>query len=103
MTQFDTFPNPIPGSRRAYPLLVCLQSPLMSEHPQQVVAPLVPSGGLGSAGRLAPVVRIDNVEYAVLIPALMTMPATELKRRVANLVRDREALLGAVDLLFYGV
>jgi toxin CcdB len=104
MTQFDTFPNPVPASRHGYPLLVCLQSALLSERTQQVVAPLVPRRNLpGTGSRLAPVVQIDAVEYVVLIPSLMALPAGELTRRVANLARHREALLGAVDLLFYGV
>ncbi len=104
MTQFDTFPNPIPASKRVYPLLVSLQSALLSEQSQQVVAPLVPRRSLtGTVSRLAPIVEVDDVEYVVLIPSLMTLPAGELSRRVANLARHREALLGAVDLLFYGV
>jgi toxin CcdB len=104
MTQFDTFPNPVHASKRAYPLLVCLQSALLAERSSQLVAPLVQRRNLaGTGSRLAPVVQIDDVEYLVLIPSLMTMPATELSRRVANLARYREQLLGAVDLLFYGV
>jgi toxin CcdB len=106
MTQFDIFANPIPASRRHYPLLVSLQSTLLADRSSQVVAPLVPRRNLsGAAGgsRLAPVVKIDDDEYIVLVPALMTLPAGELPRRIANLSRHREALLGAVDLLFYGV
>lgn len=106
MTQFDIFPNPIPASRRVYPLLVSLQSTLLADRASQVVAPLVLRSKLAGAApesRLAPVVKIDDQDYIVLVPALMTLPASELSRRIANLSRYRQSLLGAVDLLFYGV
>jgi toxin CcdB len=106
MTQFDIFPNPIPASRHVYPLLVSMQSTLLADRKSQVVAPLVPRRKLSGAAadsRLAPVVKIDDDEYVVLVPALMTLPAVELSRRIANISRYRESLLGAVDLLFYGV
>lgn len=103
MLQFDTFTNPVPASRPAYPFVVCLQSGLFAAHRSQVVAPLALRSGVSLAeNRLAPLVRIDAEEYVVLVPALVNLPARELTRRVANLARHREALLGAVDLLFYG-
>jgi hypothetical protein len=49
------------------------------------------------------VVEIDAEEYVVLVEYMTTVPARELPRRVANLARYRDELLGAVDLLFYGV
>jgi hypothetical protein len=39
----------------------------------------------------------------VFTPRLMALPSGVLVRRAANLGRYRDALLGAVDLLFYGV
>jgi toxin CcdB len=104
MAQFDTFANPIPGSRRVYPFVVCLQSTLLAGRENQVVAPLAPRKALaGTSSRLAPVISIDDAEYAVLILALMTLPARDLEHRVANLASYRNELLGAADLLFYGV
>jgi toxin CcdB len=102
--QFDVFANPIPASRRDYPLVVAMQSSLLADSSNQVVAPLAPRRHMTGAGnRLVPVVRIDDDEYVVFTPRLITLPAGALPRRVANLSRHREALLGAVDLLFYGV
>ncbi len=105
MLQFDVFPNPIPGARRAYPFVVCLQSALLADRTNQVVAPLAPRGAMSprADSRLLPVVSIDDAELVVLVTSLTTVPAAELSRRTANLARHRDALLGAVDLLFYGV
>jgi toxin CcdB len=104
MAQFDVYPNPDRTSRAEYPFVICLQSALLADRTSQVVAPLVPRSALGThTGRLAPVVRIDDTEYAVLVTSLETLPASELSRRIANLSPFRDPLLGALDLLFYGV
>jgi toxin CcdB len=104
MGQFDAYPNPDRTSRNQYPFVICLQSELLADRASQVVAPLVPRSAFPTAtNRLAPVVRIDDAEYVVLVTSLETLPAGLLSRRIANLSRYRESLLGAIDLLFYGV
>lgn len=104
MAQFDVYPNPDRTSRAQYPFVICLQSALLADHASQVVAPLVPRSGLAAlTSRLAPLVRLDDTEYAVLVTSLETLPGNLLSRRIANLSRHREELLGAIDLLFYGV
>jgi toxin CcdB len=104
MAQFDVFPNPVPGARSRYPYVVCLDSDLLAGRSHRVIAPLAPHDALpGRAGRLTPEVHVDDVAYAVIVPALVTLPAADLSRRVANVARRRDDLLGAVDLLFYGV
>jgi toxin CcdB len=104
MPQFDAFAHPVPSLRRIYPLAVCLRTDLIAGGDDTLIAPLVPRGHFPApAGRLAPVVQIDGEEYVVIIEKLTTVPLRHLPRRIANLSRYRESLLGAVDLLFYGV
>jgi toxin CcdB len=104
MPQFDAHPNPDRTSRAQYPFLICLQSGLLAGRGSQVVAPLVPRSAFAAGThRLAPLVRIDDTEYVVLVTSLETVPASLLSRRIANLSRHRDALLAAIDLLFYGV
>jgi toxin CcdB len=103
-TQFDVFPNPVTAARRAYPFVICMQSALLADGSDQVVAPLAPRRHLpDTKSPLFPAVRIDEDEFVVMVTRLFTLPARDLSRRAANLARSREALLGAVDLLFYGV
>lgn len=104
MTQFDAFPNPVVSQRRAFPLVISLRSDLLPAGSDAVIAPLVQKKLLaGVIGRLSPVVQIDQEEYVVLVERLATIPSRELPHRIANLARYRDALLGAVDLLYYGV
>jgi hypothetical protein len=84
--------------------VICLQADLIAGGATRVVAPLVPRRSIpGTPGRFTPVIAIDDTEYIVLIDRMVNLPTRDLSRRVANLGRDREVLLGAIDLLFYGV
>lgn len=103
MPQFDVFRNPDAASRRVFPFVVSLQSDLVDVASDRVVAPLALRERVPGTGRLTPVVQLDGDDYVVFIRTLETLPARLLPRRVANLARHRDALLGAVDLLFYGV
>lgn len=104
MAQFDVFAHPVHPLRQIYPLAVSLRSDLIPAGEDALIAPLVPRQHIpGAAGRLTPVVRIDDEEYVVLINTLTTVPAQGLPHRMANLNEHRDALLGAIDLLFYGV
>jgi toxin CcdB len=102
--QFDIFANPVTAARRAYPLVVWLQSDLVSDGTDVVVAPLVPRRNLaGSVGRLTPVVSIDGTEYIVLITSLTSLPSHDLGQRIANIASHRQTLMAAIDLLFFGI
>lgn len=81
-----------------------MQCALLGDGSNQVVAPLALQRHVtGASNRLVPAVRIDDNEYVVFTPRLMTLPAGALSASTANLARYRESLLGAVELLFYGV
>lgn len=103
MAQFDAFPHPVPTLRRFFPFAVNLRSDVVPGDDRLVIAPLAPRRALpGIAGRLAPVVRIEGEEYVVIIDRLVSIPARTTQRPVANLATHREALIGAIDLLFSG-
>ena len=104
MSQFDAFAHPVPSLRRIYPLAVSLRSDLIAAGDESLIAPLAPRRHFNApAGRLAPIVQVDHEEYMVLIEKLTTVPVRSLPHRIANLSRYRDSLLGAIDLLFYGV
>jgi len=103
MQQFDAFANPDAQLRQRFPFIVCLQAQALADHTTQVVAPLIRRSVLpDAAGRIAPLVAIDEEQYIALVPRLTSVPTRMLKARVANLARHRNELLAAVDLVFYG-
>jgi hypothetical protein len=102
--QFDVYPNPVTAARTIHPYVVVLQSEAATNSTETIVAPLVLRSRLPTvAGRLLPIVALDDREYVVVTQALVTLPLADLKRRAANLAKYRGPLLGAIDLLFFGL
>jgi toxin CcdB len=104
MTQFDVFENPIPAARRAYPLVVVLQSDLANTGRDRIVAPMAPRSRLrGTAGRLTPHVAIDGSAYVLVVPSLAALAAADLRVRRGQLTGYRTEIVAALDYLFLGV
>lgn len=104
MRQFDVFANPVTRARRAYPLVVILQSDLANIGRERIVAPLVPRVRLpGTTGRLTPHVEIGDVEHVVLVPSLAAIAASDLREARGHVVAYREAIVAALDYLFLGL
>lgn len=104
MTQFDVFPNPISSTRSVYPYVVVLQSRAASTRNEVVIAPITRrANAAGAVGRLTPIVQIDGRDHVVVTGSLATIQTVDLKRRVASLADHRSELLGAIDLLFFGI
>jgi toxin CcdB len=104
MTQFDVFVNPIAAMRRAYPLVVVLQSDLARDARDPIVAPLVPRQSMSKiAGRLMPIIAFQGSEHIALVPALVGVRLRDLAERRGSIASARSELLGAIDYLFFGV
>jgi toxin CcdB len=106
MAQFDVYANPVARARGQLPLVAVLQSDRVEGARERVVAPLVRRRHYDHApvaGRLTPPVDVAGKDYVLLIPALTTLPAGELRRPVGNIAHRRNDILAAVDYLFLGV
>ena len=104
MTQFDVFVNPIARARRAYPYVVALQSDLVFQIHDPIVAPLALLELMPKiAGRLAPIVAFQGSRHVVLVPALMGVRSRDLVQRRGSIAAARGELLAAIDYLFFGL
>ena len=103
MRQFDVFPNPITRLRRAFPLVVVLQSDRVDTGRDRVVAPMATRATLPPLGlRLIPAVTIAGRELGILIPGLATVGANDLRSAVANIDFAHDSIVAALDYLFLG-
>jgi toxin CcdB len=104
MAQFDVFVNPVAAMRRAYPLVVKLQSDFANSVRDDIVAPIVPSQLMPNVvSRLTPTVTVDGSEHLVLVPALTGMRSRDLTERRCSIAASRGEVLAAIDYLFFGI
>jgi toxin CcdB len=102
--QYDVVDNPVPRARRAFPFVAILQSDLANTGSDRIVAPLVPGARiLGVVGRLMPIVKVEGVDHALIVPRLTAVPAAELRAVKGSLSAYRNEIVAALDLLFLGV
>lgn len=103
LAQHDVVENPVPRARRAFPFVAILQSDL-ADTGDRIVAPLVPSARIpGVAGRLMPIVKVEGIDHALIVPRLTAVSAAELRAVKDSLSAYRNEIGAALDLLFLGV
>ena len=102
--QHDLFPNPIARSRRAFPLVVVLQSDT-AEGETRLVAPLAPHvGPLASrASRALPLIAHEGSRFAVALPLISALPRNQLRTSIGSLAQYRDDLNRALDWLLFGI
>lgn len=106
MSQFCVFRNRNGATRSAYPLLLNVQSDLISETGTRVVVPMVPV----ERGRhppaitsLAPVIKVNEKAYVLIVPLLAAADISDLGKLEADLSHERAAIMAALDLLISGI
>ena len=98
MARFDVYANAnVPG------YLLDVQAGLLRGLNTRVVVPLLPLNVAPiPAARLNPSFEIQGVTVSMVTQFMAAVPETELKRQVANLDAERDAILEAVDFLHQG-
>ena len=101
--QFDIVANPFARSRERQPLLVALQSDLMSRSLDTVVvAPLEAADTGQFADRLNPNMIVEGKSYVLIAQELVTVRKSVLGEPRGSLGHERDRIIAALDLLFTG-
>ena len=105
MPQFDVYRNADPASRASYPLLLDVQSNLLSALNTRVVVPLRPMPAVKKQlmGNLTPALEIEAKAFAMLTPQLAGVNRKQLGPQVAHLGKQRQAIIAALDFLITGI
>ena len=104
MHQFGVYRNRNGATRSAYPLLLNVQSDLISETGTRVVVPLAPAGRTGSAAPpLMPLVSINGKAHVLLAPLIAGVELPDLGAEEADLSAERAVVLAALDFLVSGI
>jgi len=100
--QFDVFPNP-DGSDTSRPLIVIVQSDAIAHLRTRVVMPLMEPGTIRLAGRLTPRLEVAGRRMILSGSEVATIDSALLRDRIDNLEPDRDRILGATDILLFGI
>jgi toxin CcdB len=103
MAQFRVFRNPRLDSKSRFPLLLDIQSDLISALDTRVVVPLAPVvKDARWVAVLMPIFEIDNKKYAMCTPQLAGVPIAAIGSEVADLSSCRNQIIAALDLMTSG-
>jgi toxin CcdB len=103
MPQFDVYPNPDPQTKLRFPLLLDVQSDLLSDLHSRVVIPLcVVRREDDRIEKLLPQLQVNERDYVLMTPQLAGVSSKLLGRKVANIAPCRGEILAALDFLIVG-
>ena len=106
MPQFSVYQNLNQATRARFPLLLDVQTDLLSGIATRIVVPLCPATSAARRSAMhavAPICRVDGKDYVVVMPQLAGVLASDLGPRVGDLSKDRAMLLEALDFLTRGI
>lgn len=103
MRQFGVHRNRNAATRTAYPLLLNVQSDLISETGTRVVVPLIPAGhAIATRPPLAPEILLDDEPYVLATPLMTAVELSDLGTLEGDLSDERTTVLAAIDFLVSG-
>lgn len=105
MAQFDVYKNPSRNTRKAFPYIVDIQNPVVSNITTRIVVPL---GKLESFKNevmkgLTPEIEYKGEKLLFLTPQLSSIPANVLKKPIGSLSHFRNEMISAIDFAITGI
>jgi toxin CcdB len=102
MARFDVYANPDPDDRAEIPYLLDIQNTFI-EVETRVVVPLSTANLFEGVVRdLNPQLLVQGKKVILNTSALGAIPASDLRRPIANLASDQALIQGALDTLLGG-
>ena len=105
MAQLTVYQNKNPQSKKAFPLLLDIQTNLLDSLQTTVVVPLqkLEAHKDKVLTQLTPIFTIEGVDYLMLTPQLAGIQRKELGKVIADIEHARTDILNALDFLFTGI
>ncbi len=105
MPQFDVYINPSKNTRAAFPYIVDIQNPVISDIATRIVIPLgrVKDFKNEKMQGLTPELNYDGEKLLLLTPQIASMPSKLLKTPVGSLSHFRDEIIAAMDFAITGI
>ena len=105
MAQFDVYQNPSRNTRKAFPYIVDIQNPVISNITTRIVVPL---GKLESFKNeimigLTPEIEYEGEKLLFLTPQLSSIPTSVLIKPIGSLSHFRNEIVAAIDFAITGI
>ena len=105
MAQFDVYKNPSKNTRHAYPYIVDIQSPLISDIATRIVIPLGKLSHFKNEQMkgLTPEISYEGEQLLLLTPQISSVPIKIMKSPVGTLSHFRDEIIAALDFAITGI
>ena len=105
MAQFDVYVNPSKTNRSAFPYLVDIQNPVISDIATRIVIPLGKADlfKYKTMKGLTPEVEYKEEQLLLLTPQIASVPAKVLKSPIGSLEHLRDDIVSALDFAITGI
>jgi toxin CcdB len=105
MAQFDVYQNPSRNTRHAFPYLVDIQNPVISDIATRIVIPLgqLQSFKNKSMNNLTPEIEYEGEKLLLLTPQIASIPSKILKDPIGSLSHFRDEIIAAIDFAITGI
>jgi toxin CcdB len=105
MTQFTVYKNKNPQTKSIFPLLLDVQTSLLSDLHSRVVVPLTksPTALRKPMTRLTPIIKVEGVSHLLVTYQLAAISQSALESPVADASENRDAIIAALDLRLTGI
>jgi len=104
MAQYSVYVNTSQSSKKLYPYVIDVQSPLLDALDTRLVIPLALKADFRDReiNHLMPSVSVKGAEYLVLTPQMAAIHKRHLGEFVQECSSNRQAILASIDFLITG-
>lgn len=104
MAQFQVFANPNEATKKAFPYLLDVQSPLLDSLETRLVIPLAPATARPGSriDELNPLLSVKGREMLVLTQQMAAIGRKDIGPFAGDAAAHRQAIVGAIDFLITG-
>ncbi|NOQ79531.1 MAG: plasmid maintenance protein CcdB [Gammaproteobacteria bacterium] len=105
MAQFDIYKNPNTRTKKAYPYILDVQNPIISDIGTRITIPLGKLNNFKNLAmvRLTPEIIFNDEKLLLLTPQIAAIPTSLLKNPVGSLILFRDEIISSIDFAITGV
>ena len=105
MAQFDVYQNPSQNTRNAFPYLIDIQTPAISDIATRIVIPLgrLQNFKNTSMNNLTPEIEYDGEKFLLLTPQIASIRSKTLCDPIGSLEHFRDEIIAVIDFAITGI